>query len=395
MAKVRVSQHSGRTGSAAHNDRTFMRDMTDRERAEKAPHINADATQENLVWSIGENGTLKERELEFYRTHYTDAIEATNARYRAQGHPERCRTIEKLYAGAQTRPEEMIVQIGDRDTDVNPDIFTDAVREYLRRLSDWNAAHGGHMHILNVSIHLDETSPHAHIRRVWDYTDGNGHIRLGQGAALKAAGVSLPHPEKAEGRYNNRKIEFDAWARGVWQEVARDHGFEIETEPRPSMRHKDKVDFVNDRLRNALEAADRAVDQADKILGEAQADVADREARIRALDSVLEGIRASGRLADRKHYKTPLSGEEYIRITPEEAKALDAAVRIKVPLLEAVEDDKAAVDALLRQTRDMPAHYQKMAQRDAEEVKRRMDELLLPRAQRRSHRRSGKDERDR
>ena len=177
--------------------------------------------------------------------------------------------------------------------------------------------------------------------------------------------------------------------------MARDHGFEIETEPRPSMRHKDKVDFVNDRLRNALEAADRAVDQADKILGEAQADVADREARIRALDSVLEGIRASGRLADRKRYKTPLSGEEYIRITPEEAKALDAAVRIKVPLLEAVEDDKAAVDALLRQTRDMPAHYQKMAQRDAEEVKRRMDELLLPRAQRRSHRRSGKDERDR
>ena len=394
MTKVRVSQHSGRVGSARHNDRTFLQEMTPQEREEKASHIHTENTHKNRTWSIGRagDGDLKDRELTFYRERYSSGLEETNRRYRRQGHPERCRTIEQIYVGQKTRPEEMILQIGDRETDVDPDVFSSAVVEYLQRLDQWNRMHGGHMHILDVSIHLDETSPHAHVRRVWDYTDKDGHVRLGQNAALRAAGVPLPHPDKPEGRYNNRKISFDTMARGLWQDVVREHGFEVETEPRPSARHKDKIEFVNDRLWEATKAADRAeqrrrdadatarkhLDQADKILREAQADVVDREARIRALDDVLEGIRTSGRLADRKRYKTPLSGEEYIRITPDEAKALDAAVRIKVPLLEAVEDAQRRVDAILRQTQIEMWDYQKKAQRLAEQSKTRLSELLRP-----------------
>lgn len=397
MTKVRVSQHSGRVGSATHNDRSFLEDMTPREREEKAPHIRVGETHKNRTWSIGRagDGDLKDRELTFYRERYSSGLEETNRRYRRQGHPERCRTIEQIYVGQKTRPEEMILQIGDRETDVDPETFSRAVIEYLRQLEAWNSAHGGHMHILNVCIHLDETSPHAHIRRVWDYTDKGEHIRLGQNKALRAAGIPLPHPDKPEGRYNNRKITFDTMARGIWQEVVREHGYEVETEPRPSARHKDKIEFVNDRLRETVEETERAeqkrretegrirekLDQADEILGRVQDDVHDAELKLDKLDDILDNIRQTGKLESRKRYKT-LTGEEYIRISPEEARALDAAVAIKAPLREAVEGAQRRIDEILRQTQIEMWDYQKKAQRLAEESKSRLSELLRPRAQR-------------
>ena len=395
MTKVRVSQHSGRVGSAAHNDRSFLQGMTERERADKAPHIRPEETRKNRTWSIGSGDTLKDREMTFYRERYGVALEETNRRYKRQGHPERCRTIEQVYTGQKTRPEEMIIQIGDRDAGVDPDTFSRAVVEYLRRLETWNSMHGGHMHVLDVSIHLDESSPHAHVRRVWDYTDKDGHVRLGQNKALQAAGVSLPHPDKPEGRYNNRKISFDTMARGMWQDIVREHGFEVETEPRPSARHKDKIEFVNDRLREAVEETERAeqkrreteghirerLDQADEILDRVQDDVRDAELKLDKIEGVLDDIRETGKLSTRRRYKT-LTGEEYIRISPEEAKALDAAVEIKVPLREAVEDAQRRIDAILRQTQLDMWEYQKKAQRAAEESKSRLSELLRPRAQR-------------
>lgn len=291
MAKIRVSQHSGRKGSAAHNDRSFLRDKGAQEVREMAPHIRADAMQENTVWSAGGEGDFREHELAFYRERYSAAVEATNARYRAQGHPERCRTIEKLYTGAQTRPEEMILQIGNRDEGADPRDFELAVQEYLRRLEEWNSAHGGHMHILNYAIHQDETSPHVHIRRVWDYTDKDGIVRLGQNKALQAAGVDLPHPDKAEGRYNNRKIKFDAMSRGLWQEIARGMGYEIETEPRPDLRHKDKAEYIAGQLQREIDSRERRLSaQASRIQFQSAA-IDKRETYIERLDDAAEYAR--------------------------------------------------------------------------------------------------------
>ena len=179
--------------------------------------------------------------------------------------------------------------------------------------------------------------------------------------------------------------------------MARDHGFEIETEPRPSMRHKDKVDFVNDRLREAVEETERAeqkrreteghirerLDQADEILDRVRDEVHDAELKLDKIEGVLDDIRETGKLSTRRRYKT-LTGEEYIRISPEEAKALDAAVEIKAPLREAVEGAQRRIDEILRQAQIEMWDYQKKAQRLAEESKERLAELLRPRAQRRS-----------
>ena len=64
-----------------------------------------------------------------------------------------------------------------------------------------------------MAYHFDEATPHAHLRRVWKYTDRRGYVRIGQDKALRRAGVELPYPGKPEGRYNNSKVMFDAMAR--------------------------------------------------------------------------------------------------------------------------------------------------------------------------------------
>ena len=65
------------------------------------------------------------------------------------------------------------------------------------------------MQILNMAIHHDEQGGlHAHIRRVWNTTDKDGNLTLGQNKALEAAGVELPEPDKKVSRYNNRKMTF-------------------------------------------------------------------------------------------------------------------------------------------------------------------------------------------
>lgn len=246
---MRVSQHSGRKGNAKHNDRSFLKELP----PEATQNIDRDKTGENMYYCIRKGLPFKDAELDFYRERYAASIEATNNRYKAEGHPDRCKTVEEVYNGAQTRPEELILQVGSMEDGVTPEAFRKCLTRYLLELDNWNRTTGGHMTILNVAIHNDEASPHAHIRRVWDYTDRDGLKRIGQNKALEAAGVPLPDPDKPQGRYNNRKIAFDSMMRQKWQEIAQAHGFRIETEPRPNMRHKDKADYVADKLRQNIE----------------------------------------------------------------------------------------------------------------------------------------------
>lgn len=264
--RLRVSQHSGRSGSAKHNDRSFMNGRSAEWREEHAPHIDMTRTDGNILWTWNGTEDMETSEREWYSETYRDALERTNERYRHEGHADRCKTPDDLYEGRLTRPEEMILQVGKQVDDIDPAQLKAAVDRYIDALDAWNEAHGGHMHILSIALHTDETSPHVHIRRVWDYTDRDGLTRLGQAKALEAAGVPLPDHGKSVGRYNNRKMSFDAMARGWWQECCRAQGWEIETEARPDMRHKDKAEYVYGQIAAEI---DTMTAQADQIRQEA------------------------------------------------------------------------------------------------------------------------------
>ncbi len=249
MEKIRVSQHSGRTGSASHNDRSFLKNMTKEDKIEKAAHINEALITENETWAWdGNTENFKQSEFEYYKQAFQAGIDRTNENYIKSRHPERCKKVEDYYNSDKTCPEEMILQIGDKDTEVSKEVFQACMSDYWTWFNQWNMEHGYPCQILNTALHTDETSIHEHIRRVWIYTDDNGYLRLGQNKALKAAGVELPEPEKKESRYNNRKMTFDKMAREKWQEICKAHGFDIETEPRLNAKHKDKAEYIADQM---------------------------------------------------------------------------------------------------------------------------------------------------
>lgn len=242
---MRASMHSGRTGSAKHNDRSFLEGLVLAKQEEVAPHIDLDKTKQNVIRQIaGRKENLEVTEMTVYKKLFSASQEAKNARYRAQGHAERCKTVEELYRGRQTRPEETIYQIGNAERCVSPTTLEVCYRDYMRRMLDWSERHGHPMLILNWTLHADETTPHIHERRVWRYRDADGNWRIGQNRALEAAGIPLPHPDQPAGRYNNRKMTFDKMARQIWIETCREHGIEIDDVPVQGVRHKDKQAYM-------------------------------------------------------------------------------------------------------------------------------------------------------
>ena len=290
--RLRVSQHSGRQGSAKHNDRSFMVGRSNEWRLEHAPHIDTTRTVENVVWTWDGQTDIETSERTWYEQEYQQAQERTNDRYRREGHADRCKTTDQLYEGRLTRPEEMILQVGTQADNIDPAEFAQAVDRYLDKLDEWDTAHGGHMHILSIALHVDESSPHLHIRRVWDYRDRDGLTRLGQARALEVAGVPLPDPTKPTGRYNNRKMSFDSMARGWWQECCHQQGWDIETEARPGMRHKDKRDYIRDQIAAEIDTARQEATAADRIRQDATRQAEDARQRAQETEAQLTTARA-------------------------------------------------------------------------------------------------------
>ena len=300
-----------------------------------APHIDAAKTKNNLMWIIGNKGwhkgawgDIEAAERAYYKKTYSATQDTKNARYKAQRHPERCRSTDDLYTTKQTRPEEQILQIGSKDDPVTLEVFKACVMDYVKALNEWNRNHGRHMRILSIAIHSDETSPHAHIHRVWEYDSKDGRA-LGQDKALEAAGVPLPDPGKAKGRHNNRKMTFDATMRGIWYDICEAHGLQIDREPVPDMRHKDKADYIRDRiageLAQAQEQVDRETARAETVRGEriaaeeglqqahidlakVRAEIDGAEARRDALETSLRLLSAAEAARIPDSVKTPLWG---------------------------------------------------------------------------------------
>ena len=239
---MRVTQHSGRkhrTGKAystKHDDRNF---------STEADNIDREKTVDNIVWTwydgfkTNEDGTplhsFDEVELVFYQERYGKQLASTNEKYIKARHKERVKSMDAWRKQVKHAPEEIITQIGRMNDHPDLDLFMKCFQEYLDELEKWNKSHGDVMHILDWSLHQDEIgAPHTHIRRVWDYYNSKTkQFELGQEKALEAAGVPLPHPDKAPGRFNNRKMTFDAEMRIVWQNICKEHGLEIETIPLP------------------------------------------------------------------------------------------------------------------------------------------------------------------
>lgn len=231
--------------SNKHNDRKFN--------LNKANHIDPDRVHLNVYWHafIRENPqmTFEESEKLAYKQLFSSYLEQQNAKHKARRQYGRVRTIDQVWQNKNTKPEEVIFQIGNMDNHPDPSVLASCWKAMYKRLNEWNLAHGNHMRSLNFAAHLDETTPHIHFRRVWVAYDREFKCNVPkQELALEQAGVPLPKPNKPKSRTNNRKITFDKMVREWWQEICISHGLNIETEPLPTRKHKDKETYINEEI---------------------------------------------------------------------------------------------------------------------------------------------------
>ena len=109
---MRATIHNGRTShlgafTPKHNDRNFN--------INHAEHIDPERVKNNRYWNwTGKEITFEAAEIAFYEKHIRKHLDAQNARYEAQRHAERAKTMDEYRRSPQTCPEEVILQIGKR-----------------------------------------------------------------------------------------------------------------------------------------------------------------------------------------------------------------------------------------------------------------------------------------
>ena len=267
MAKYRVTHHSGvGAGVSFHNDRSRIREAAALNKVIEDNHIDLERIKDDkfIVLDVEQGKSIEnpskpfhEYERAFYEKYYGPALEKTNANYIKNRHPEHCKTIddllaEKLPSGKAnpTAPEEIILQIGDKDNHPSPEVFEKCLFHYLKLVNEWNKENGNHIHLLDVAIHNDEATPHAHIRRVIDYIGEDGLRHIGQTKGLEQAGIELPDPTANRSRHNTYKMTFDQMSRDCFQNVCKYYGLDIELEVKePGRKHiKDKEEYIAMKL---------------------------------------------------------------------------------------------------------------------------------------------------
>lgn len=223
---MRATIHNGRTSkngayNTKHNDRQFD--------IRNAEHIDPERVKDNRYWNwTGKEITFEAAEQIFYEKYIRKHLDAQNARYRAQRHAERAKTMDEYRRSPQTCPEEVILMIGKAGDTIPADMMARIIQEQI----NWEQQQFPGVKVLDVALHMDEQgAPHIHERRAWVYTDKAGNLAISQNRSLEQMGVELPNPDKPRSRFNNRKQVFSRMCREHLLQICREHGLEIEEIP--------------------------------------------------------------------------------------------------------------------------------------------------------------------
>lgn len=264
---MRATIHNGRTShlgafTPKHNDRNFN--------IKNAEHIDPERVKNNRYWNwTGKEITFEAAEIAFYEKHIRQHLDAQNARYTAQRHAERAKTMDEYRRSPQTCPEEVILQIGKAGDTIPADMMARIIQEQI----NWEQKTFPGVKVLDVALHMDEQgAPHIHERRAWVYTDKDGNTAISQNKSLKQMGVELPNPDRPRGRFNNRKQTFSRMCREHLLQICREHGLEIEEIPQEKSRNGRTLDDykAGEAEKRAAEAerrrqfSERAAESAEK-----------------------------------------------------------------------------------------------------------------------------------
>ena len=294
---MRASRHNGRAGkngiyNPKHNDREFN--------YEKSEDINPEMTPYNVYWNCIDRAPIKhmdrnenwhsftEVEEKAYELLYKDYLDGQNARHLESRHKERCRTMDDIRNSKLTCPEETVYQIGNIEGSVDYEILLRITAEFISKIQE---KYGDHVHILNWALHLDEGTPHIHERHVFDIINQYGERQPKQEQALKEMGFEVPFPDKKPGKFNNRKMSYDADCRKLFLEICHQHGVEVEMEPiYGGKKYLEKKEYILQKLEMELADLEGLVKEVSDIAYEKACDVLVEEIVDRARDEDMKFV---------------------------------------------------------------------------------------------------------
>jgi hypothetical protein len=356
---MRATIHNGRTShlgafTPKHNDRNFN--------IKNAEHIDPERVRNNRYWNwTGKEITFEAAEIAFYEKYISAHLEAQSARYRAQRHAERAKTMDEYRKSPQTCPEEVILQIGKRGDTIPADMMARIIQEQI----NWEQKTFPGVKVLNVALHMDEQgAPHIHERRAWVYTDKNGNFAISQNKALEQMGVELPNPNKPRSRFNNRKMSFSRMCREHLLQICREHGLEIEEIPQEKSRSGRTLE--------------------DYQAGEAEKRAADAERRRQFSERAAESAEKQAESAKSTARSYEEHAEQVARqINNEYGELADAGLQ-KQEMQKQVEQLQERIDNLQEQLEYARADYKKAYQKCRRAERRAADlQSILTAAERR------------
>lgn len=246
---------AGRVFNANHNTRAETRNLEG--------HIDHTRTAQNLNFKFYADGNIercdsfdsKVFELSQYEIYYGEGQNAKNERYKADGHPERCKTVSEVYAHPKTAPLETILQLGNMHTDIPQEerqrILTASAFQLIDGL---RAKYGDNVKILSYSGHNDEKCEHGHLRYCFVGQDKFGYSTPNQSQAFKEMGIERPDTNKIEGKYNNPLMTFSTELRETFYALCeKNGGIEIDREVKnPSQKHRDILEYKCEQLQKSV-----------------------------------------------------------------------------------------------------------------------------------------------
>lgn len=293
-SKPRMSRHNGRSGkngvyNPKHNDRSF--DVNNVE------HLDSSRLGMNMYWDY-QNGLHKrdpeyqdeypsfpQTELSYYESNYRNYVDGQNTRNVKGGHSGRNRGVEDLLTDRRTCPEETIFQIGKEGGAVNAEelsgIFTEYSTEFEKRF-------GSNVHMLDWALHMDETTPHIHERHVFDVVNRYGEREPKQEKALEALGIPLPQPDRKPGKFNNRKMSFDALCREMLFDICKQHGIEIERNAiYGGKQNREKNDYIIEKQNQEIKELKHDLSELREKYKTGSDTVSRQTEKIRRVESIL------------------------------------------------------------------------------------------------------------
>ena len=319
---MRLSSRNARIDAGGkHNDRNYDISLS--------PHVDPERLKDNrfITYKGEPDKTFEEIEKEFYEEHFSEHIKAQNERNIKNRHKERNRTLDKYYRAKLSRPEDRIIQIGDKNDHISGEVLWAISLEYMEK---FNHLYGDHCKIIDMALHMDEETPHVQIRRVWIAKDKDGFEHVNEGKALEEMGIYEPDIGKEISKQNNAKITFTRLDRELIKDICKEHNIEIEPEIPGTVEHLPIRQYremkAEEHTKKLEEKADELCETIETVFNEAPI----REYLCDELERINKLSREERRLALLKLYE-----REIVKATASSEGSLENRMSQSIALMKA------------------------------------------------------------